>query len=187
MSNGEFFVCATGSIEYGMFYEIDNAYCKYQYHFGDDWSIVAGIEEGITQMCKCTNDARRLAVWNFPLDVTFKSMNPYGWPQMVFSIYGLDVFGHDIVKGYGVCRLPLTSGRHEKETSIYVPESSSKLQQFAAWLTGRRPELIEPSILASGNGRELTRMRAQGSISVTFNIVLKDFHKLGYDNGERDK
>lgn len=40
MSDGEFYVCATGSIEYGEFYEIDNAYCKYGYHFGSEWNIV---------------------------------------------------------------------------------------------------------------------------------------------------
>lgn len=38
--------------------------------------------------------------------------------------------------------------------SVYVPESSSVLQRFASWLTGRRPELIDPTILASGGGRE---------------------------------
>lgn len=38
--------------------------------------------------------------------------------------------------------------------SVYVPESSSMLQRFAAWLTGRRPELIDPTILATGGGRE---------------------------------
>lgn len=38
--------------------------------------------------------------------------------------------------------------------SIYALESSSPMQKIAAWLTGRRPELIEPSILASAAGRE---------------------------------
>lgn len=38
--------------------------------------------------------------------------------------------------------------------SIYVPQSSSILQQFFAWFSGRRPELIDPTILASGGGRE---------------------------------
>ena len=41
-----------------------------------------------------------------------------------------------------------------RRVSVYVPESSSALQRFAAWLTGRRPELIDPAILATGGGRE---------------------------------
>lgn len=41
MSDSEFFMCTTGSVEFGEFYEINNAYCKYSYHYGSDWSIVA--------------------------------------------------------------------------------------------------------------------------------------------------
>lgn len=26
-------------------------------------------------------------VWNFPIDVTFKATNAFGWPQIVLSIY----------------------------------------------------------------------------------------------------
>ncbi|KOX71538.1 B9 domain-containing protein 1 [Melipona quadrifasciata] len=184
---GEFFLSITGSIEHGDFYDVNNAYCKYGFHFGPEWSVIAGIEEGLTQMCKCSNDPRNLAVWNFPLEVTFKSTNPHGWPQLIISVYGLDTFGHDVIRGYGVCHLPLETGHHEKRVSVYVPESSSALQRFAAWLTGRRPELIDPAILASGGGRELTRMRVEGIVTVTFNVVLKDFFKLGYNNGEQQR
>ncbi|XP_012271874.1 B9 domain-containing protein 1 [Orussus abietinus] len=182
---GEFFVSVTGSIDFAEFYDADSVYCKYRYHFGAEWSVVAGIEEGLTQMSITGSDVRRLAVWNFPLDVTFKSTNPHGWPQLILSTYGLDLFGHDVVRGYGVCHVPLTAGRHRKTVAVYVPESSSSLQQFAAWLTGRRPELIDMDILASGNGRELARMKVQGSVEVVFNVVFKDLFKLGYKNGEK--
>ncbi|KYQ48223.1 B9 domain-containing protein 1 [Trachymyrmex zeteki] len=179
---GQFFLSVIGSIEHAEFYEVNNVYCKYSFHFGPDWSVVAGIEEGLTQMCKCSNEPRNLAVWNFPLDITFKSTNPHGWPQLIMSIYGLDFFGRDVIRGYGVCHLPLKTGYHEKST-----ESSSMLQHFMEWLTGRRPELIDPTILASGGGRELTRMRVEGVVTVTFNVILKDLYKLGYDNGEKWK
>lgn len=26
-------------------------------------------------------------VWNFPIDVTFKATNAFGWPQLILSIY----------------------------------------------------------------------------------------------------
>ncbi|XP_015590856.1 B9 domain-containing protein 1 isoform X2 [Cephus cinctus] len=182
---GEFYVAVTGAIEYAEFYDIDNVYCKHGYHFGPEWSLVTGIEEGLTQMCKKGGVTRERAVWNFPLSVTFKSSSPHGWPQLILSIYGLDFFGHDVIRGYGVCHLPLSTGRHKKTISIYVPESSSVMQQFSAWLTGRRPELIDPTILATGNGRELTRMKVQGTVTATFNVITKDFFKLGYENGEK--
>lgn len=37
-----------------------------------------GLEEGISQITSKSQDARRALVWNFPIDVTFKSTNPYG-------------------------------------------------------------------------------------------------------------
>ncbi|XP_020279185.1 B9 domain-containing protein 1 isoform X4 [Pseudomyrmex gracilis] len=111
---GQFFLSVTGSIEHSEFYDVDNAYCKYGFHFGPEWSVVSGIEEGLTQMCKCSNDPRNLVVWNFPLDITFKSTNPHGWPQLIMSFYGLDFFGNDVIRGYAVCHLPLQTGHHEK-------------------------------------------------------------------------
>lgn len=33
----------------------------------------------------------------------------------------------------------------------------------------------------------VTRMRVEGVVTVTFNVVLKDLFKLGYDNGEKWK
>lgn len=41
------------------------------------------------------------------------------------------------------CRIPM-----------FVPESSSFLQKITSWLTGRRPEFIDPRVLAQGDGRE---------------------------------
>ncbi|KAK7508004.1 hypothetical protein BaRGS_00000969, partial [Batillaria attramentaria] len=69
-----------------------------------------GLEEGITQITKKSQDERQLFVWNFPIDVTFKSTNSYGWPQIVVHAYGLDAFGTDVVRGYGVTHVPITPG-----------------------------------------------------------------------------
>lgn len=37
---------------------------------------------------------------------------------------------------------------------MFVPESTSLLQKMTAWLTGRRPEYVDPRVLAQGEGRE---------------------------------
>ena len=79
-----------------------------------------GIEEGATQIGS-KND-RGVIVWNFPIEVTFKSSNPFGCrcaamtmmsptlagPQLVVSVYGLDGLGRDVVRGYGAVHLPVT-------------------------------------------------------------------------------
>ena len=37
---------------------------------------------------------------------------------------------------------------------MFVPESTSALQKFTAWFLGRRPEYVDPKVIAQGEGRE---------------------------------
>ena len=34
-------------------------------------------------------------------------------PQLVISCYGLDFYGHDVVRGYGAVHVPISPGRLE--------------------------------------------------------------------------
>nr|KAF6398784.1 B9 domain containing 1 [Molossus molossus] len=145
-----------------------------------------GLEEGISQITSKSQDVRQALVWNFPIDVTFKSTNPFGWPQIVLSVYGPDVFGNDVVRGYGAVHVPLSPGRHRRTIPMFVPESTSKLQKFTSWFMGRRPEYTDPKVVAQGEGREVTRVCSQGFVTLLFNVVTKDLRKLGYDTGPPD-
>ena len=40
--------------------------------------VFQGVEEGISQITQKSHDSRQLFVFNFPLDITFKSTNPFG-------------------------------------------------------------------------------------------------------------
>eukprot|EP00128_Syssomonas_multiformis_P017186 Colp12_sorted_trinity150504_noHs@34104 len=175
-----FLVTVSGQIESADFPEFDNLYCKYYFTHGQDWVIVSGLEEGITQISKKSDDERQTFVWNFPLDVTFKSTNAYGWPQIVLSVYGLDGMGRDVVRGYGAIHVPTVPGRHIRQVPMFVPVSSSKLQSFTSWLLGQHPEFIDTKIVASNQGREVTRVRSQGMVTIQFNILQKDVKKFGY-------
>lgn len=75
-------------------------------------------------------------VWNFPLDVTYKSTNAFGWPQIIVSVFGTDAFGRDVIKGYGCVHLPTAAGRYNLKLRLYKPRSASMLQTFTAWITG---------------------------------------------------
>lgn len=101
-ASGVFLVSAVGQIEKAHFPNYDNIYCKYVFVYGPDWEIVTvsvlshfrlwinlftyfirvrkkqGIEEGISQIAQKSQDERQLVVWNFPLDISFKSTNPHG-------------------------------------------------------------------------------------------------------------
>ncbi|CAH1793689.1 unnamed protein product [Owenia fusiformis] len=176
-----FLLMVGGQIETGEFQEFDDIYCRYNFVYGQDWVITSGLEEGITQTARKSVDDRQKFVLNFPLDITFKSTNPYGWPQVVVHAYGHDVFGNDVVRGYGATHIPMVPGRHTRRIAMFVPESSSQFQKMTAWLMGRRPEFVDARVIAQGEGREVTRVRSQGFITLSFNIIMKDMKKLGYD------
>ncbi|XP_063286524.1 B9 domain-containing protein 1 isoform X1 [Pelobates fuscus] len=177
-----FLLNVNGQIESAEFPEFDELYCKYCFVYGHDWAPTLGVEEGISQITSKNQSIQPNLVWNFPFEITFKSTNPYGWPQIVVSVYGPDVFGNDVVRGYGAVHLPFTSGRHKKVVPMFVPESSSVLHKCISWLTGRRPEFTDPKVVAQGEGREVTRVRSQGFVTLTFSVVTKDLKKLGYNN-----
>ncbi|KAM5216268.1 B9 domain-containing protein 1 isoform 5-T6 [Hipposideros larvatus] len=149
-----FLLMVNGQVESAQFPEYDDLYCKYCFVYGQDWAPTAGLEEGISQITSKSQDVRQALVWNFPIDVTFKSTNPYGWPQIVLSVYGPDVFGNDVVRGYGAMHVPFSPGRHKRTIPMFVPESASMLQKFTSWFMGRRPEYTDPKAVAQGEGRE---------------------------------
>lgn len=175
-----FTVCMNGQIERGYFPEFRNVYCKYCYSYGTDWSIIGGSEEGASQISRSGQDERRLIVWNLPIEVTFSSSNPFGWPQIVVSAYALDTFGNDVIAGYGAVHIPPKPGRHKIKTALFVPESSSLLARFSAWLTGRRPELVDPKIAAQGEGRGVLTVQSQAVVYFDLNIMVKDMKSQGY-------
>ncbi|NP_001291047.1 B9 domain-containing protein 1 [Esox lucius] len=176
-----FLLMINGQIEGANFPEYDDLYCKYCFVYGHDWAPTSGLEEGISQITSKGRDSPHRLVWNFPLEITFKSTNPLGWPQIVVSVYGPDTFGNDVVRGYGATHIPITPGQHTRTIPMFVPESTSRLQKFTSWLLGRRPEFTDPKVVAQGEGREVTRVSSQGFVTLSFNIVTKDTKRLGYD------
>ncbi|XP_074063044.1 B9 domain-containing protein 1 isoform X1 [Macrotis lagotis] len=185
-----FLVMVNGQVESGLFPEFNDLYCKYCFVYGQDWVPTSGLEEGISQITSKSPDGllktQQTLVWNFPIDITFKSTNPYGWPQIVISVYGPDLFGNDVVRGYGAVHVPFTPGRHKRTIPMFVPESTSKLQKLTSWFMGRRPEYTDPKLVAQGEGREVTRVRSQGFVTLLLNVVTKDMKKLGYDTNTLD-
>ena len=108
----------------------------------------------LLQASRRSLDGQQRLVWNFPLDITFRSTSPFGWPQFQVSVYGLDSLGNDVVRGYGAIHIPLTSTVHVPYVTlkipVFVPESASIMQRIAGWIMGRRPEFVDPRVVTSG-------------------------------------
>ncbi|CAN7993116.1 unnamed protein product, partial [Ixodes hexagonus] len=145
-----------------------------------------GIEEGISQVCKKSRDSRGIFVWNFPLDITYKSSNPYGCKTRQVTHMGRkvrqEIRGVHNHKAFSVF-FQFFRYRHRRSMSMFVPESSSLVHKLTSWLSGRRPEFVDPKTVARGEGREVTRMTSNGVVDVIFHVVTKDLKKFGYNVG----
>ena len=120
-------------------------------------------------------------VWNMPFELSYRSTNPSGWPQIVLTCVCPNFFGKETIKGYGVIHVPTTPGRHERTVHIFSPITSSVLNNFFGILTGKKAEIINaPNVIASGDGREITRTKTEGTIKIVFQVTLRDMDKYGY-------
>ena len=175
-----FLVMASGQLESADVADANNAYCKYLLVHGEDWAVVDGMEDGITQITRRSGGPDGELVWNFPLDVTYKSTNAFGWPQLVLSVFEVDALGRDVIKGYGCIHLPTAAGRYERTVHLYKPVSASALQQLTSWLAGTPAEFTDPKFPARGDDREVTRVRSTGTARVTLNVLTRDMATFGY-------
>ena len=100
-----FFIVVNGQVESGDFPH-DDLYVRYGFTFGPDWTVVDGVETGLSQIARKTPGCSNSVVWNFPVDISFKSTNAHGWPRMSVSVYGVDALGRDVVRGYGSVLVP---------------------------------------------------------------------------------
>ncbi|KAJ3338132.1 B9 domain-containing protein 1 [Gonapodya sp. JEL0774] len=151
-----FSVTFSGQIESAHFSHHSDLYCKFSFLYGPDWVVVAGLEEGLTQMASPgpgPDSASKSCVWNFPIEITFKSTNAFGWPQLILSVYGLDSFGRDVVRGYAALRMPTKGGSTTRHAPLFTPLATSPFNYYLSWLAGRLPEFVDPAFVGKGEGR----------------------------------
>lgn len=55
--------------------------------------------------------------------VKYEMIFVFPGPQLVVSVYGLDVFGNDVVRGYGATHIPFTPGQSVLPPSIFSARS----------------------------------------------------------------
>jgi B9 domain-containing protein 1 len=112
------------------------------------------------------------------LQVTLESSTPYGWPQIVVAVYGLNLFGNDMLVGYGATHIPTTAGAHEIDIPLFAPAPQSVFQKISAWFTGLAPELVDVDSVATGEFRECLHTCSQGSVRLALTVVINDTESL---------
>jgi len=85
-----------------------------------------------------------------------------------------------VIRGYGWTHLPASPGRHTLYVPMFVPVASSPLNGWLSAAAGKLPEFLDTKFITRNEGREVTRVRSQGTVKVVVNMVMKDMSKFGY-------
>ena len=177
-----FILNVQGMIEVGNFFEGDCINCKYDIEFGQDWELLNGSKSSQSQTAIRTEGEIKYYVWNMPFEVNLRSTNPSGWPQLVISCFCPDFFGRELLKAYGVCYFPTLNGSHKRTLYMFSPSGSSDIINMLVVFLGQKAEIINaPTVLSTGEGREVIRVNSEGTIEVKFNVHITNMECFGYN------
>lgn len=174
-----------GVVNDANFFEGNSIFLKYDIVFGEEWKKISGQTSGQSQYACVGKGCASYFIWNMPFDVRLCCENPDNlekWPQIVISCFAPDFLGREVLKAYGTCFLPTTSGSHERSLSMFSPISSYSLVEVLSFLYGEKAELINaPKVLASGEGREILRCKSEGTVKIKFDVQYQNLEKFGFD------
>ena len=113
--------------------ELDGLAIRYNFVTGSDWNLAGGMKQGAGQHSfkgGLTKDSSTRVVWNLPFEATFRSMNPFGWPQLVLYCTATDSDGQEFVRAYGCTHMPIEPGSHTKRVRMFTPIANNPCLEF---------------------------------------------------------
>eukprot|EP00622_Pseudochattonella_farcimen_P007036 FR742934.1.p1 GENE.FR742934.1~~FR742934.1.p1 ORF type:complete len:171 (+),score=9.21 FR742934.1:1-513(+) len=156
---------------------------KEQAHDHQDWHLLAGQDEGFTQISAASASSHQAAaVWNHPLDMHYVTSAVKKWPHMFIEVWSQDTFGRNEIAGYGMLLVPATPGEHKLECVLWRP-FGSWIQRLSARFLGGYPRLAEPEKMVLQETRYPLRTETIGTVHVTMHIITNSTAKLGLETG----
>jgi B9 domain-containing protein 1 len=174
----------SGTIEYGNLVGEEPTKIKYEFVSGESWEKEDGFSNGITQYsCKGEGLYNYYSFGQY-FEISYRSINPFGWPQLVLNCFTIDSDGNEIVKGYGCVHVPTSIGRHMRKVHIFKSTDNSNFWDkfFGTHISSgneKNNEVTNPKVISSGQEREISRTSCEGFVNVIFQVVFRDVEKFG--------
>ncbi|XP_005191570.1 B9 domain-containing protein 1 [Musca domestica] len=158
--------------------------CRYECFAGLDWELVSGSKDGITQYASNRNgNFNDPIVFNMPIELTYRSTNVFGWPQIIVCLYGKTRWGIETSLGYSRLHVPMFGSESNQriKAPILKPLCSNTLAELTSWVTGRNPELKDPKILLDNTKSKGLLMESYGEIEFVLSVVTRGSARLGLE------
>ena len=153
--------------------ELDGLQVHYNFVAGEDWNVSDGITSGVGQFSfKNQGRTMRKMIWNLPFELTYRTMTPFGWPQLVVYCTSKDSDGDDVVKAYGSIHVPIEPGFHKKVLRMFSSINSNACLEFlGCYREGGGVFIDAPELIAKAEGREVSRVKAAGKVTITMEVT----------------
>ncbi|XP_061395887.1 B9 domain-containing protein 1 [Musca vetustissima] len=182
-----FNIFITGHMESAIFPlgpDASDILCRYECITGPDWEHVSGSKEGITQYASNRNgNFNDPIVFNMPIELTYRSTNVFGWPQIIVCLYGKTRWGIETSLGYSRLHVPIFGSECNQriKSPILRPLCSNTLADITSWITGRNPELKDPKILLDNTKNKGLSMESYGEIEFVLSVITRGSARLGLE------
>eukprot|EP00347_Sterkiella_histriomuscorum_P015246 403357756 len=177
-----FYITVMGQVDFGEFMYLDGLQVHYHFVKGEDWNIANGTLTNTGQFAfKGQGRGMNRMVWNLPFEITFRTMTPFGWPQIVIYCTTKDSDGDDIVKAFGSIHVPIQPGIHKKVVRMFSPITSNSCTEFLGlFREGGGLQIDQPDLIANAEGREVSRVKAGGKVTINMQVTQRNMERHGY-------
>lgn len=174
----------TGIIEQAHFDSYFPLKLHYEFVAGPDWGVENGKIASDSQFSSRETDDYDYYVYNQHFEINFRSINPFGWPQLVISVSRMGENNKEEVVGYGCCSVPVETGKFKRKVSMFCATESEGAGGFFTKVFGikinKTNEISStPKVISSGQGREISRVNCLGWVEVEFQVGLRNVEKFG--------
>jgi B9 domain-containing protein 1 len=145
--------------------------------------VISGVKSGVTQCASVEADYRRM-IFNMPIEISLKSTNPYGWPQIVYSLYGTNFWGVETSRGYARIHCPLPGNAQTIKAPIFIPKFTSFWSALMSWITDINPEMKDPKMMSDGSKHKGLYSEAYGELVTKLQVLSRGCGKMSLDWGQ---
>ena len=100
---------------------------------------------------------------------------------MVIYCTTKDSDGDDVVQAYGSIHVPIEPGIHKKQVRMFSPmDAKPCMEFFGVFSQGSGLFIDQPELIAKAEGREVSRVKAGGRITVSMQVTQRNMERHGY-------
>ncbi|KAL3921212.1 MAG: hypothetical protein SGPRY_004982 [Prymnesium sp.] len=158
-----FTLMVTGQIESGRYEGLDTLYCRYTFAFGDDWKVVSGVEEGITQLSTASGTGGEQGL------LAAMERHIFLWVQEDTSSISARFARSPVHHGTRLINSPEHIALFDALTAFLL----ANRWRLSSWLAGMRPEFIDSLFPAKGEGRDVTRVQSFGAVKLQLDVTIQ--------------